>query len=74
MFTVLLFYSKVLELIIYLLELHQDVEKKMNDPRVCRACFRVISKYLEGKSRKNKNYVTQMVEYLFSESVSFDSL
>ena len=69
-------FQKVLELIIHLLELHKDVEKetRTNDPRVCSACFRVISKYLEGKSRKNKNYVTEMVEYLFSESVSFNSL
>ena len=54
------------------LELHQDIKKRMSDPEVCRVCFGLITKYLEGKSRKNKNYITELVKFgfLFSNSVS----
>ena len=52
----------------YVLELHQDI--KMNDPEVCRVCFSVINKYLEGDSSKNKNYITELVDFLFTETVS----
>ena len=56
----------------HLLELHQGVVNKeiQSDPKVCQACFGIVSIYLEGKSRKNKSYVTQMVNFLFSDSVS----
>lgn len=62
---------QVLELIIYVLKLHQDIGEGFNDPNVCRVCFQIISRYLEGKSCKNKNYVTQLVKlgFLFTESV-----
>ena len=61
---------QVLELIVYLVELHQDIRKEKNDEAVCRVCFGIMSKYLEGNSRKNKRYITRMVGYLFSASVS----
>ena len=54
------------------LELHQDIKNVMSDPEVCRVCFGVIIKYLEGNSSKNKNYITELVQvgFLFTESVS----
>ena len=54
------------------LELHQDSKKGVNDPEVCRVCFGVITKYLEGKSSKSKSYITELVKlgFLFSDSVS----
>ena len=61
------------------LELHQDMKESddivMSDPEVCRVCFGVIIKYLEGNSSKNKNYITELVQvgFLFTESVSNDS-
>ena len=63
--------NQVLELIMCVLELHQDIKKGMSDPEVCRICFRVITKYLEGKSNKNKTYITELVKlgFLFSASV-----
>lgn len=65
---------KVLELVVHLLELHQDSTKSGNDPKVCRVCFAVINEYLNGNSRKNKIYITRMVNSLFSESVSLGGL
>ena len=56
-----------MDLIAYLVELHRD--ETVNDPDVCGTCFRVISKYLEGKSSKNKKYTTPMADYLFSGTV-----
>ena len=63
---------QVLELIMCVLELHQDSKKRMSDSEVCRHCFGVITKYLEGNSSKNKNYITKLVKlgFLFSDSVS----
>ena len=59
------------------LELHQDMKESdvMSDPEVCRVCFGIIIKYLEGNSHKNKNYITELVQvgFLFTESVSNDS-
>ena len=57
------------------LELHQDIKNVMSDPEVCRVCFGVIIKYLEGSSSKNKNYITELVQvgFLFTESVSNNS-
>ena len=54
----------------YVLELHQDIKTVMNDPEVCRVCFGVIIEYLEGNSSKNKNYITELVGFLFTDSVS----
>ena len=54
----------------YVLELHQDIKAVKNDPEVCRVCFSVIIKYLEGDSSKNKSYITELVGFLFTESVS----
>jgi hypothetical protein len=54
----------------YVLELHQDVKNVKSDPEVCKVCFGVITKYLEGNSSKNKNYITELVDFLFTESVS----
>ena len=58
------------------LELHQDSKKGINDLEVGRVCFGIITKYLEGKSRKNKNYITELVKlgFLFSDSVSSEIL
>ena len=61
---------QVLEHIIYVVELHQDVVRVRNDEAVCRVGLGIMIKYLEGNSRKNKSYITHMVEYLFSTSVS----
>ena len=63
-------FMQVLEHIVYLVELHQDVAKVKNDEAVCRVCLGIMIKYLEGNSRKNKRYITHMVGYLFSTSVS----
>ena len=57
------------------MQLHQDIasENVINDPEVCRICFGIVNKYLEGNSSKNKKYVTQLIELvLYSESVSMD--
>ena len=55
-----------------ILELHQDIENVASDPEVCRVCFGVITEYLKGKSSKNKNYITELVNlgFLFTASVS----
>ena len=65
-------FYQVLELVLCVLELHQNIEKGTSDPEVCRVCFGVVTKYLEGKSRKNKNYITELAkhDFLFSDSVS----
>ena len=49
------------------MEIHRD--NTVNDQAVCGTCFKVISKYLEGKSSKNKKYTTPMADYLFSGTV-----
>lgn len=52
---------------VYLVELHRD--DTTNDPEICTPCFAAISKYLEGNSSKNKEYVTPMADILFSGTV-----
>ena len=62
---------QVVELVVYLVELHRD--DSTNDPKICTPCFAAISKYLEGDSSKNKRYITPMADILFSATVSLQS-
>ena len=61
-------FLKVVELIVYMVELHRD--DTANDPKICTPCFAAISKYLEGNSSRNKRSITVMADILFSATVS----
>ena len=61
-------FLKVVELIVYMVELHRD--DTANDPKICTPCFAAISKYLEGNSSRNKRSITPMADILFSATVS----
>lgn len=54
-------------LVVRLLNYHKTEDS--NDPEVCTACFAIIISFLEGKSKKNKLYVSQMMRQIFTSSV-----